>query len=267
MGKSEDGEDPEGSIMVSIRSEREVEKIRESSRIVHETFELLEDKIVPGVTGKDIDSMVEEYILSQGAEPAFKGYMGYPSSICFSRNNEVVHGIPDGRILRDGDIVSIDCGALKDSYYGDSARTYAVGTSVEDDVRKLLDVTERSLYIGIEQAKNGNYVSDIGHKIQEYVESFGFSVVRELVGHGIGTQLHEDPQIPNYGNPGQGVELKTGMCFAIEPMVNKGSKEIYTKQDGWTVCTRDGNPSAHFEHTIVVGEDGGKILSNGVYDG
>jgi len=265
-GRSEDGGEPEEIIMVSTRSVREIAKIRESSRIVYEILDFLEDKIVPGVTGKEIDSLAEEHIRSQGAEPAFKGYLGYPSTICFSKNEKVVHGIPDGRTLDDGDIVSIDCGAIKDGYYGDSARTYTVGSSIGEDVQKLLDVTERSLYVGIEQAKSGNHVSDIGHKIQEYVESFGFSIVRELVGHGIGTQLHENPQIPNYGDAGQGVELKAGMCLAIEPMVNLGGEEVYTEQDGWTICTRDGKPSAHFEHTIVVGEEGGRILSNGFFD-
>lgn len=251
--------------MVNIRSRREIERIEESSKVVYETLTHLESRTVPGVTGEKLDRLAEDYIRSRRFVPAFKGYMGYPATLCISVNDEVVHGIPSSRELEDGDIVSIDCGVVKDGYYGDSARTFAVG-EVPEEVRKLLEVTEKSLYIGIEQAVEGNHVSDIGHSIQGYVEKFGFSIVRELVGHGIGTQLHEDPQIPNFGNPGQGIELKEGMCLAIEPMVNLGMREIYTKSDGWTVCTRDGRPSAHFEHTVVISKRGARILSNGALD-
>jgi len=252
--------------MVNIRNQREIESIRESSQAVFKTLRLLEEYIKPGTTGKKLDKLAEDFICSQGFVPAFKGYMGYPSTLCISVNDEVVHGIPSDRELKDGDIVSIDCGVVKDDYYGDSAWTYGVG-QVNNSVEKLLEVTKDSLYKGIIQAVEGNHVSDIGSSIQDYVEKNGFSVVRELVGHGIGIQLHEEPQIPNFGNPGQGVELKAGMCLAIEPMVNLGTKEIYTKSDGWTVCTRDGKPSAHFEHTIVVTLNGAKILSDGIING
>ncbi len=252
-------------IMVNIRNKREIDLIRESSQIVYETLTLLGENIKPGVTGEKLNKIAEKYIYSRGATPAFKGYMEYPKSICISINEEVVHGIPNRRKLNEGDIVAIDCGVLKDGYYGDSAWTYTVG-QIDADVMKLMTVTEKALYIGIEQAKSGNRLSDIGHVIQSYVESHGFNVVRELVGHGIGTELHEDPQIPNYGDPGEGILLKSGMCLAIEPMVNLGGKEVYTRSDGWTVCTRDGKPSAHFEHTVVVSDNGGKILSDGTID-
>ena len=252
--------------MTHIRTYQEVEKIRESSRIVYETLQELKDSVVEGMTGNQLDTLAEEFILSQGGRPAFKGYMGYTATLCISINDTVVHGIPDKTEFKNGDIVSIDCGVLKDGYYGDSAHTYVVGT-ISDNVQKLLDVTEQSLHIGIDKARTGNYVSDIGHAIQTYVEENGFSVVRNLVGHGIGTALHEDPQVPNYGDPGQGLKLKPGMCLAIEPMVNEGHHDTYTKPDGWSICTKDGKLSAHFEHTIVVTDDGGKILSNGVYNG
>ena len=251
--------------MVNIRSEREVEQIRESGRVVYETLSALEERIVSGATGKELDRFAEQFIRSKGGEPAFKGYMGYPSSLCISINEEVVHGIPSNRPFVEGDIVSVDCGVLKDDYYGDSARTYSVGT-VLPEVRDLMRITEEALYLGIDTAVAGSHVSDIGHAVQSHVEANGFSVVRELVGHGIGRELHEDPQVPNYGSPGRGVELKEGMCIAIEPMVNLGEKEIYTKDDGWTICTRDGEPSAHYEHTIVVGHEKGRILTNGVFE-
>ena len=192
--------------------------------------------------------------------------MGYPATLCISVNDEVVHGIPNDTPFKDGDIVGIDCGVLKNGYFGDHARTYMIG-NVSKEIQDLVDATRTSLRIGIDQAKAGNYVSDIGHAIQSYVEEKGYSVVRELVGHGIGRNLHEDPQIPNYGEPGRGLKLKSGMCIAIEPMINLGEKEIYTKPNGWTICTKDGKPSAHFEHTIVITEQGGKILSNGTLTG
>lgn len=251
-----------GVDMVAIRSQREVERIEESSQIVAETLDLLKDKVTPGMSGRELDRIAEEYILSRGAQPSFKGYLGYPATLCISINDAVVHGIPDETPFRDGDIVSIDCGAFKYGYHGDHALTFLVG-NVSPEVENLVKTTRESLYIGIEQAKTGNHVSDIGHAIQSFVEEKGYNVVRELVGHGIGRNLHEDPQIPNYGEPGRGMKLKSGMCIAIEPMINLGGKEIYTKPDGWTICTRDGKPSAHFEHTVVVSEEGGNILSNG----
>jgi len=252
--------------MVAIRSEREVDKIAESSRIVAETLNLLGEKIEVGMTGKELDSIAEEYIRSRGAEPAFKGYLGYPATLCISVNDGVVHGIPNDIPFKDGDIVSIDCGTLKNGYHGDHALTFLVG-NVAQEVQDLVNTTQESLYVGIEQAKTGKYVSDIGHAIQTFVEEKGYSVVRELVGHGIGRDLHEDPQVPNYGEPGRGLRLKSGMCIAIEPMINLGAKEIYTKPDGWAICTKDGKPSAHFEHTVVVTEKGGNILSNGAVQG
>lgn len=251
--------------MVSVRSEREIDLIRESSRIVYETLQRVIEEVRPGVTGKELDRMAEELILARGAVPAFKGYMGYSSTLCISINDEIVHGIPDDRPFAEGDIVSIDCGVVKNGYYGDSARTLAVG-EIAPEVKKLLEVTEQALYLGIRQARVGNHVSDIGHAVQTHVERWGFSVVRELVGHGIGVQLHEEPQIPNYGPRGHGIILKEGMCLAIEPMVNLGDSHIFTKPDGWTVCTQDGKPSAHFEHTVVVTPEGGRILSDGTVE-
>ena len=251
--------------VVNIRSSKEVEKIRESGRIVFETLSAIADHILLGKNGEDLDKFAEDFIRSQGGKPAFKGYMGFPSSLCISINDEVVHGIPNDRKFKEGDIVSIDCGVLKDSYYADSARTYAIN-NISDEVEDLMQVTQHALSLGVNQAFAGNHVSDIGYAIQSYVETKGFSIVRELVGHGIGTELHEDPQIPNYGIPGKGIELKEGMCIAIEPMVNMGSENIFTREDGWTVCTSDGKPSAHFEHTVVVGLESGEILTNGIYE-
>ena len=246
--------------VVNIRSKMEVEKIRESGRIVYETLSAIEKNILLGKDGKELDKFAENFIRSQGGEPAFKGYMGYPSSLCISINDEVVHGIPSSRKFIDGDIVSIDCGVLKDSYYADSARTYAIN-NISSEVEELMQVTEHALSIGVSAAFAGNRVSDIGYAIQKHAESFGFGVVRELVGHGIGEKLHEEPQIPNYGDKDTGDVIKEGMCFAIEPMINFGSDEIFTKTDNWTVCTKDGYPSAHFEHTIAIDKEGPKILT------
>lgn len=251
---------------MTVRSASEVGKIREASRIVRETLDYLEGQVRPGVTGAELDRLAEEFIRTRGAVPAFKGYLGYPATLCVSINEEVVHGIPDDRSFQEGDIVGIDCGAIRDGYYGDGARTFAVG-EVSDEVRRLLTVTEEALHLGIEKARAGNRIGDISHAIQSHVEAHGFAVVRELVGHGIGTSLHEDPQVPNFGHPGEGPELKAGVCLAIEPMVNLGSREVFTKRDGWTVATRDGKPSAHFEHTIVVGQERGEILSAGAIGG
>ncbi|MCH7611902.1 MAG: type I methionyl aminopeptidase [Candidatus Marinimicrobia bacterium] len=248
--------------MVRVRTSREIEFIAESCQIVADTLDMLTIHINPGVELTELDSLAEDFIRSEGARPAFKGYMGFPATLCISIDDEVVHGIPNNRILKEGQIVGFDCGAEKNGYYGDSARTYAVG-SISDEKKKLMDITRESLFHGINEAKVGNYVSDIGHAIQTYVEAVGFSVVRELVGHGIGTALHEDPQVPNYGRPKQGVQLLKGMCLAIEPMINIGAKEVYTEKNGWTVKTKDGQSSAHFEHTIVILEDGPEILTMG----
>jgi len=248
--------------MVRVRNEREIDLIAESCQIVADTLDMLTNHIKPGAVLLELDSMAEDFIRSKGARPAFKGYMGFPASLCISIDEEVVHGIPAKRTLKEGQIVGIDCGAEKKGYYGDSARTFAVG-KISADKKKLMDITKESLMRGIEAAKTGNYVSDIGHAIQTFVEAEGFSVVRELVGHGIGTSLHEDPQVPNYGVPKQGYKLQEGMCLAIEPMINLGEKEIFTDRDGWTVKTKDGKSSAHFEHTIAILSDGPKILTMG----
>ncbi len=248
--------------MVHTRSPREVEKISRSCQIVADTLIMLEPYVVPGARVFDLDKMAEEFIFSQGARPAFKGYMGFPSTLCVSIDHAVVHGIPGEEILSEGQIVGIDCGAELDGYFGDHAKSFAVG-NIDTDKQLLLDVTRESLMKGIEQAKPGNYVGDIGNAVQAYAESHGFSVVRELVGHGIGTALHEEPQIPNYGKANHGYKLRAGMCIAIEPMINAGVKEVYTAKDGWTILTKDGKASAHFEHTIAITEDGPKILSVG----
>jgi methionyl aminopeptidase len=246
--------------MVKIRTEREIELIAQSNRIVSETLDMINENIKPGISTSELDKMAEEFIRAKGGRPAFKGYMGFPASLCISIDDEVVHGIPNGKYLEEGQIVSVDCGVEKNGYYGDSARTFAVGT-IDNKKEDLMKVTKESLKKGIEAAKEGNYVSDIGHAVQTFVEARGYSVVRELVGHGIGTELHEEPQVPNYGSPKQGHRLVAGMCLAIEPMINAGKKEIVTDGDGWTVRTKDGSTSAHFEHTIAITKNGAKILS------
>lgn len=246
--------------MIYIRSPKEVAKIGTSSRIVADTLALIGEEIRPGITTRRLDHLAEDYIRSCDAQPAFKGYNGFPATICTSIDEEVVHGIPGKRELREGEIIGIDVGVLKDGYYGDAAYTFAVGR-VDETRQSLMNVTEESLYIGIEQARSGNHLSDIGHAIQTYVESQGFSVVRTLVGHGIGTQLHEAPEVPNYGDPGRGPLLKTGMCLAIEPMVNAGTFEVEPLADGWTIVTKDHKPSAHYEHTIAITDNDPLILS------
>jgi len=252
--------------MVRVRTRREIELIAESAQIVADTLDMLSTKVTSGVSLLELDAQAEEFIRSRNARPAFKGYMGFPATLCISVDDEVVHGIPSKSKLSEGQIVGIDCGAEKNGYYGDSARTFAVG-NISDNNQDLMLTTEKALALGIEQAKPGNHVSDIGHAIQSFVEPKGFSIVRELVGHGIGTQLHEDPQVPNYGVPGMGDELKEGMCLAIEPMINCGRKEVYTAEDGWTIKTKDGYNSAHFEHTIAVLENGAEILSRSRLNG
>ena len=252
--------------MVSVRSNREIEHISESARIVADTLDMLTEKVESGISLMELDTLAEEFIRSRDAVPAFKGYMGFPATLCISVDDEVVHGIPSNKILNNGQIVGIDCGALKNGYYGDSARTFPVG-DISDQDKKLIEITQEALYLGIDEAVPGNYVSDIGHAIQKFVEPKGYSIVRELVGHGIGTNLHEDPQVPNYGDPGMGVKLKEGMCLAIEPMINRGGKEVYTLDDGWTIKTKDGFNSAHFEHTIAIRKDGPEVLSGSRLNG
>ncbi|MEE8335639.1 MAG: type I methionyl aminopeptidase [Candidatus Neomarinimicrobiota bacterium] len=248
--------------MVRIRSKNEIDLITKSCQIVADTLDMLSAEIVPGVPVRELDRMAEKYIVSCQARPAFKGYLGFPATLCISINDEVVHGIPGNQVLEEGQIVSIDCGVEKNGYYGDSARSFPVG-NISAENKKLMKITRESLFLGIKAARPGNYVSDIGFAIQTHVEKYGYSVVRELVGHGIGTNLHEDPQIPNYGEPKQGYKLKPGMCIAIEPMINMGRKEIKTDSDGWTVRTVDGSSSAHFEHTIAITENDNRILSLG----
>ena len=246
--------------MIIIKSPRELEQLKRSNAIVAEVFERLKGMIAPGITTKELDQVAEEYILLKGARPAFKGYRGFPATLCISINEEVVHGIPSQRRLKEGDIVSLDVGVNSIGYFGDAAITLPVG-NVDPKAQKLLEVTERALYIGIEKAKVGNRLFDISYSIQSWVESHGFSVVRDFVGHGIGRDLHEEPQIPNFGAPHQGPRLEKGMVFALEPMVNEGTSAVKVLSDGWTVVTIDGKRSAHFEHTIALTEDGAEILS------
>ena len=247
--------------MVSIKSSREIELMRQAGRIVALAHQEVKNHIKPGVTTYEIDQIVERVILENDAKPSFKGYGGFPGSACTSVNEQVVHGIPSKEVvLQDGDIISVDIGAYYKGYHGDSAWTYAVGTICED-TKKLLDVTEQSLYEGLKQAREGNRLSDISHAIQQYAESFGYSIVKEYVGHGLGKNLHEDPQIPNYGRPGKGIRLKPGMTLSIEPMVNQGREEVNVLKDNWTAVTRDGSLSAHFEHSILITEDECVILT------
>lgn len=246
--------------MIHIRSKREIDFIRKSCRIVVEALDLVEGLIEPGMETQRIDMEVERFIVSRGGRPAFKGYNGFPASACISIDKEVVHGIPGTRPLASGEIVSVDIGVECDGFYGDSARTYRVG-DVSAEKARLMEVTLASLGRGIEQVKAGARLSDISHAIQTEVESANYSVVRDLVGHGIGRKLHEEPQIPNYGRPNTGPRLKPGMVFAIEPMVNLGGYQVDTEADNWTVVTLDGSPSAHFEHTVVVTDNGPDILT------
>ena len=252
--------------MVFKRSENEIKMISRSCQIVADTIDMLSEFVVPGVLISDLDKKAENFITSFGARPAFKGYMGFPSTLCISIEDAVVHGIPGDIELKEGQIVGIDCGAELNGYYGDHAKTFSVG-KISNEKKKLMKITEESLYKGIEKAVPGNFVGDIGYAVQTHAESNGFSVVRELVGHGIGENLHEEPQVPNYGIPSQGYKLHTGMCIAIEPMINLGRREIYTAKDGWTILTADGKASAHFEHTIAILDDGPKILSKVSYNG
>ncbi|MDT3765936.1 type I methionyl aminopeptidase [Priestia filamentosa] len=246
--------------MIICKTPRELEIMREAGRIVALTHQELQKHIKPGIITKELDRIAEKIIRQHDAEPSFKGYNGFTGSICASVNEELVHGIPGDRKLNDGDIISIDIGAYYNGYHGDSAWTYAVG-SVSDEAEKLLKVTEESLYKGLEKAIPGDRLSNISHAIQTYVEEHGFSVVREYVGHGVGQDLHEDPQIPHYGPPNKGPRLRTGMVLAIEPMVNAGSRYVKTLADGWTVVTQDKKYCAHFEHTIAIVEDGYEILT------
>ena len=247
--------------MIVLKTGRELKIMREACRISATALKLIGNAVEPGVTTAELDRMAEEYIRSEGATPNFKNYQGYPATACISINNEVIHGIPSkSRKLMPGDIVSVDLGAQFDGYHGDNAATFACG-DISDEAKRLMDATEQSLYEGIAAARSGGRIGDIGHAVQSYIEARGYSVVRQFVGHGIGTKLHEAPEVPNFGTPGRGIRLMPGMTLAIEPMVNVGSPDVKVLPDGWTVLTRDGSLSAHFEHTVVITPDGPQILT------
>jgi len=246
--------------VIILKSPEEIRLLRRAGRLVAQAHALVAEMIRPGVTTRELDEAVEALIRKAGGIPTFKGYHGYPASICTSVDNEVIHGIPGPRRLEEGQIVSVDIGVTLDGFVGDGAWTYPVG-QVTPEVRRLLETTEEALYRGIEAARPGNRISDIGHAVQTFVESRGYSVVRDFVGHGVGRQMHEDPQVPNFGPPGRGPRIKEGMCLAIEPMVNMGRHEVRILDDQWTAVTVDGSLSAHFEHTVVVTRDGPEILT------
>ena len=241
--------------MIILKTQDEIEVMARASKLVAETLQALKREVRPGIATEELDRLAEEFIRARGGVPAFKGYRNYPKTLCASVNDEVVHGIPSKRVLKDGDIVGLDLGAIVDGFYGDSAVTVPVG-AIPPEAVELLRVTEEALYKGIEQAIVGNRLSDISHAIQRHAEAAGFSVVTDFVGHGIGQQLHEEPQIPNYGKPGQGPRLQVGMVLAIEPMINMGGSAVRVLEDQWTAVTRDGSLSAHFEHTIAVQTSG-----------
>lgn len=247
--------------MIILKSRQEIEKIRRACVIVADVLEGIVPLVRPGVTTQSLDEFAEKLILSAGAVPAFKGYRGYPKTLCTSVNSQVVHGIPSTDVaLAEGDIISVDVGAIVEGFYGDAAKTFPVGR-VAPEAERLISVTEEALFKGIAQTRAGNRLFDISAAVQQHVESNGFSVVRDFVGHGIGSSMHEDPQIPNFGERGQGPRIKPGMVFAIEPMVNKGGSATYVLQDGWTAVTADGSLSAHFEHTVAVTAEGPWVLS------
>ncbi|MBI3950468.1 MAG: type I methionyl aminopeptidase [Acidobacteria bacterium] len=246
--------------MIRLRTKKEIEKIGRAGRIVAEVLKDLREMVVPGVTTRELDRYAEAKIRSKGAYPTFKGYRGFPASICTSINEEIVHGIPSDRKLREGDILGIDCGATLEGYVGDAAMTVIVGDAPEE-IKRLVAAAEESLYRAIERACVGNRLFDISYAVQEYAESRGYSVVRDYCGHGVGTRMHEDPQVPNYGKPGTGPKLRPGLVLAIEPMLNLGTHQVEVASDGWTVLTADRKPSAHFEHTIAVTENGSVILT------
>lgn len=246
--------------MIILKSPEEIRLLRRAGRLVADAHALVAELVRPGVTTAELDEAVEALIRKAGGVPTFKGYQGYPASICTSVDHEVIHGIPGPRRLEEGQILSVDIGATLDGFVGDSAWTYPVG-QIAPEAQRLLETTEEALYRGIEAARPGNRISDIGHAVQTFVESRGFSVVREFVGHGVGRQMHEDPQVPNFGPPGRGPRIKEGMCLAIEPMVNLGRHHVRILDDQWTAVTVDGSLSAHFEHTIIVTRDGPEILT------
>ena len=252
---------------IFLKTEDEIELMRKANRLVGKTLDEIAKHIKPGVTTLQLDKVAEEFIRDNGAIPTFKNFPNpfgnpFPASICTSVNDVVVHGIPDDKtVLKEGDVISVDCGTLLDGFNGDSCYTFCVG-EVEPEIKQLLKVTKESLYLGIESAVAGKHIGDIGNAVQSHCESFGYGIVRELTGHGIGKDMHEDPSVPNYGNKGNGVLLKSGMCIAIEPMVTMGDRSIYMMPDRWTIRTRDGKPAAHFEHTVVVRRGKAEILSS-----
>ncbi|MBN1057186.1 type I methionyl aminopeptidase [Clostridium botulinum] len=246
--------------MIIIKNNDEIALMRKAGRIVAETLLLLEENIKPGITTAELDRVAEEFITKHGAKPSFKGLYGFPSSLCISVNEQVVHGIPGNYKIKDGDIVSIDCGAFIDGFHGDAARTFPIG-EVTNDAKRLIDVTKESFFQGIKYAKEGNRLGNISHEIQNYIEAAGFSVVRDFVGHGIGRKLHEDPEVPNFGREGKGTKLLNGMVLAIEPMVNIGNYKVKTLSNGWTVVTADATLSAHYENTVAILPDGPEILT------
>ncbi|MBQ6546839.1 MAG: type I methionyl aminopeptidase [Bacilli bacterium] len=252
--------------MISIKSDREIELLRIAGNIVYQTHQYLKDYIKPGITTLELDKLAEDFIRSKDAYPSFKGYDGFPGSICTSVNHQVVHGIPGKYKLKEGDIISIDIGACYKGYHGDSAWTYAVG-KIDSEKEYLMEHTEKALFIGLSMVKPGNRIGDISHAIEEYATEFSLGVVKELVGHGVGTSVHEDPDIPNYGIAGVGPRIKKGMVFAIEPMLNLGTANIVMLDDNWTIETEDYSPSAHFEHTVVVTDDGYEILTGVMHNG
>ena len=247
--------------MIKIKSQEEIDLMREAGRITRDTLKVVENSIRVGISTKELDKIAYDYIKSKGATPSFKNYGRFPESICASVNDTIVHGIPSNNIiLKEGDIISIDCGAKYKGYHGDAARTFPVG-KIDAKVKKLIKVTEQSFFEGIKDLKSGAFVGDISHRIQTFVEKNGYSIVRELVGHGVGSHLHEDPMVPNYGKAGSGPRLNANAVIAIEPMVNMGDKNVVFMSDGWTCKTRDGLPSAHYENTVLITESGVEILT------
>lgn len=246
--------------MIYLKTPEEIALLRASNQLVGKTLAEVAKHIRVGITTLELDKIAEDFIRSNGAVPGFLGYGGFPNTLCISVNDQVVHGIPSNYALKEGDIVSVDCGVLQNGYYGDSAYTFCVG-KVNENVKKLLEITKESLSLGIDSAQHGNRIGDIGYAIQQHCQKAGFSVVRTLVGHGVGRNLHEDPEVPNFGKKGQGVLLKEGMVIAIEPMINMGGRGVFQEKDGWTIRTSDRKPSAHFEHTIAVRKGKAEILS------
>lgn len=247
--------------MITIKTSAEIELMRKANAIVRDTLNLLQDSIKEGMTTKQLDKIAHDYIIKCDAKPSFLGYGGFPASICTSVNEQVVHGIPSDKVvIKEGDIVSVDCGSIYKGYNGDAARTFMIG-DVGEEKRQLVEVTKQSFFEGVKILKEGVRLGDLGYAIQSYAESFGYGVVRDLVGHGIGREMHEDPQVPNYGRQGHGMRLKRNMTVAIEPMINMGTHKVYILDDGWTIVTADNMPSAHYENTVLITEEGVEILS------